>query len=107
MKSKHTKIEIVDKQTLAKMVANKEGVLVSDAMSFIDTFEEAIIDSVKKDKKVQLNDFLSLTPEIKEEKRMISALDKKEYIVPKRRVVVVSVGKGFKETIQEGLKQPK
>ena len=104
MKSKHTKIEIVDKQTLAKMVANKEGVLVSDAMSFIDTFEEAIIDSVKKDKKVQLNDFLSLTPEIKEEKRMISALDKKEYIVPKRRVVVVSVGKGFKETIQEGLK---
>lgn len=104
MKSKHTKIEIVDKQTLAKMVANKEGVLVSDAMSFIDTFEEAIIDSVKKDKKVQLNDFLSLTPEIKKEKRMISALDKKEYIVPKRRVVVVSVGKGFKETIQEGLK---
>ena len=107
MKSTHKRVEVVDKMALAKMIANKEGIIISEALSFIDTFEEAIIKSVKEEKKVQLNDFLSFTPEIKEEKRMISALDKKEYIIPRKRVVLVSVGKGFKETIQEGLTKVK
>ena len=107
MKSKRKRVEVVDKITLAKMIASKEGIIISDALSFIDTFEEAIVKSVKEEKKVQLNDFLSFSPQIKEEKRMISALDKKEYIIPKKRVVLVTVGKGFKESIQEGLTKSK
>ena len=100
-------LEVVDKITLAKMIASKEGIIISDALSFIDTFEEAIVKSVKEEKKVQLNDFLSFSPQIKEEKRMVSALDKKEYIIPRKRVVLVTVGKGFKESIQEGLSKNK
>ena len=107
MKSTHKRVEVVDKMTLAKMIANKEGIIISEALSFIDTFEEVIVKSVKEEKKVQLNDFLSFTPEIKEEKRMVSALDKKEYVIPRKRVVLVSVGKGFKEAIQEGLTKAK
>ena len=107
MKSKRKKLEVVDKITLAKMIASKEGIIISDALSFIDTFEEAIVKSVKEEKKVQLNDFLSFSPQIKEEKRMVSALDKKEYIIPRKRVVLVTVGKGFKESIQEGLSKNK
>ena len=107
MRSKHNKVEVVDKHTLAKMIANKEGVIIEEALSFIDSFQEAIERAIKENKKVQLNDFLSFTPEIKEEKRIISALDKKEYLVPRRRVVTVTVGKGFKESVQEGMVKDK
>ena len=107
MKSKQTKIEVVDKLTLAKMISNREGIIISEALSLIDTFEESIISSLQEGKKVQLNDFLSFTPTVLESKKMISPLDKKEYIVPKRKVVSISVGKGFKEKLQVNLPKDK
>ena len=107
MKSKSKKIEVVDKLTLAKMIANKEGLIIDDALSFINAFEESIKTSIQQDKKVQMNDFLTFTPEINEEKKIVSPLDKKEYIIPKRRVVAITVGKGFKEFIQKGLVKDK
>lgn len=107
MQSKPKKLEVVDKLTLAKMIANKEGIIIDDALSFINAFEDAIKTSIQQDKKVQMNDFLTFTPAINEEKKIVSPLDKKEYLVPKRRVVAVTVGKGFKEFIQKGLTKDK
>lgn len=103
MKSEHKKYEVVDKNALAKMIGGKIGVRVDEASAFISAFEEAVVTSINQDKRVQLNDFLTLTPSINEEKKIVSPLDKKEYFIPKRRVVAVTVGKGFKEFIQQGL----
>ena len=58
-------------------------------------------------KKVQLNDFLTFTPDTLNEKKIVSPLDKKEYVVPRKRVVRISIGKGFKQLIQEGLEKEK
>lgn len=107
MKSKQTKLEVVDKLTLAKIVANRQCITISEATSLIDSVEDVIVTSVKNNKKVQLNDFLTFTPDVLEEKKIVSPLDKKEYIVPRKRVVKITVGKGFKKAIQEGLEKDK
>lgn len=107
MKSKQIRIEVVDKLALAKMISNKEGIIISEAMSLIDTFEESIISSLQEDKKVQLNDFLSFKPKILEAKKIVSPLDKKEYDIPKKRTVVITIGKGFKTKLQKGLEKSK
>ena len=50
MKSEHNKNETVDKMTLAKMIASRVGVVINDALSFIDSFD--LINSKVKPKEV-------------------------------------------------------
>lgn len=107
MKSKITRNETADRQTIAKSIANTLGTTISDALVFISAFEEALIVSIQHNKKVQLNDFVSITPKIEEEKKIVSPLDKKEYVIPRKRVVSVTIGKGFKQAIQKGISKEK
>lgn len=107
MKSKQTKLEVVDKLSLAKTIANRQCITISEALSLIDAYQSGIINAIKDNKKVQLNDFLTFTPDTLNEKKIVSPLDKKEYVVPRKRVVRISIGKGFKQLIQEGLEKEK
>lgn len=85
------------------MISRKEGTTISDAYRFIDDFQEIVEKMTKEDKKIQINGFLIFTPKIHEQKELLSPLTKQTHIIPKRRVVVVTVGKHFKESLQNGL----
>lgn len=101
---KELKLEVVEKTTLAKAIARKMCLTILDAMKIIDTFEEEIIESIKNNKKVQLNGFLIFTPKNVEGKTIISPLDHKEYKIEPKRTVEVRVGKYFKDTIKDSYK---
>lgn len=98
------KIPTVDKNMLSKAIAHRVGLTITDVMHIIDIMQEEVITSIKENKKVQLNGFLVFMPRDVESITIVSPLDKKEYIVPAKRVVDVRVGKNFKDSIKDSYK---
>ena len=94
------KVPVVDKNMLSKAIAHRMGLTITDVMEIIDIMQDEIVESIKENKKVQLNGFLIFMPRDVESITIISPLDKKEYIVPAKRVVDVRVGKNFKDAIK-------
>ena len=101
MNTKVMKTETVDKTMLSKQIARRIGLTITDVINIIDIFEDEIINSIKQNKKVQLNGFLVFEPRNVEGGKFYSALDKKEYEMKPKRIVLVRVGKYFKESIAE------
>ena len=101
MNTNAMKTETVDKTTLSKQIARRIGLTITDVINIIDIFEDEIINSIKQNKKVQLNGFLVFEPRNVEGGKFYSALDKKEYEINPKRIVLVRVGKYFKESIAE------
>lgn len=95
------KLEIIDKLTLSKSIGRRLGLTIAEVMKIIDIFQDEVIEAIKNNKKVQLNGFLVFIPKDVEGRKLISPLDKKEYIVDPKRTVEVRVGKYFKETIKD------
>lgn len=100
MEVREMRIETIDKLTLSKSIGRRVGMTIVDIMKIIDIFQNEIIESIKKNKKVQLNGFLIFTPKDIEGRTIVSPLDGKEYIVDPKRIVDVRVGKYFKDTIK-------
>ena len=98
------KLEIVDKNMLSKSIARRIGLTISDTLQIINIFEDEIINSIKENKKVQLNGFLIFTPKNVDGMKIVSPLDKKEYYIKPKRTVDVRVGKYFKESIKNSYK---
>ena len=98
------KLEIVDKNMLSKSIARRMGLTISDTLQIINIFEDEIINSIKENKKVQLNGFLIFTPKNVDGMKIVSPLDKKEYYIKPKRTVDVRVGKYFKESIKNSYK---
>ena len=95
------KLELIDKLTLSKSIGRRLGLTIAEVMKIIDIFQDEVIEAIKNNKKVQLNGFLVFIPKDVEGRKLISPLDKKEYVVDPKRTVEVRVGKNFKETIKD------
>lgn len=95
------RIAIVDKYTISRTISLRMGLTIADSMRIIDIFSEEIVESIKQNKKVQLNGFLVFDPRDVEGRTIISPLDNKKYEVPPKRVVDVRVGKLFKDAIKD------
>lgn len=100
MKEK-SKVKTIDKLTIAKSISNELCITIVDALEFIECFQRTVINAVKNNQRVQLNDFITISTRITKERKMTSYLNKKEYNVPSRKLVAISVGKKFKQLVGE------
>ncbi|MBQ9519855.1 MAG: HU family DNA-binding protein [Acholeplasmatales bacterium] len=100
-KGKRGKMKSVDQITIAKLVADRIGLTLTEVQQVIELEQKYTMDYIKRNRKVVKKNYLTLTPMVIKAKVFKSPLDGKEYEMPARRIVTVRVGSGFKNYISD------
>lgn len=107
IKSNKEKIKSVDQITIARLVAHRTGLSLTEVQQVIELEQKFTMDFIKRNRKVIKKNYLTLTPIIVKGKKFVSPLDGKEYELTSKRRVSVKIGSGFKSYIcDNGKKMP-
>ena len=104
---KKPKMKSVDQLTIAKMISERTGIMLSDVQDVIELEQKYTMDFIRRNCKVIKKNYLTLVPIFVAGKTFKSPLNGKDYVISPKRGVTVRVGDGFKAYISEnGKKMP-
>lgn len=91
----------MNKIDLAKEIASRMSVTVTETLRFIDTMSEVVSDSITRDESVIIQNFGHYMPWEQSERMGRNPRTGRECIIPKRVSVKFKPGKGLIEKINE------
>ena len=91
----------MNKNELAKEVASRMSVTVTQTLCFIDTMDEVISETITRGDSVMIQDFGHYTPWRQAERMGRNPRTGKECTIPKRISVKFKPGKGLIEKLNE------
>lgn len=92
---KTAKVKTVDQLTIAKMIADKTGLTITEITEIIELEQKLTMSFIKKGRKVIKKNYLTLTPCIVKSRSLKCPLNSKDYEIPAHLSVTVRVGSGF------------
>jgi DNA-binding protein HU-beta len=92
----------MNKKNIADNIYRKAGIKRFEAYGFVDFLIEAIIDHLRKDKKVVLSNFGTLKVVTRREKKVIHPNNKQELVIPERKTVKFLPSQKLKDTVRSG-----
>ncbi len=103
---KSAKVKTVDQLTIAKMIADKTGLTITEITEIIELEQKLTMSFIKKGRKVIKKNYLTLTPCIVKSRSLKCPLNSKDYEIPAHLSVTVRVGSGFKAYLNDSKKMP-
>ena len=105
-KTKTRKAKSVDQTTIARLIANKTGLSLTDVQEVIELEQKYTMDYIKRNCKVIKKNYLTLTPVVVKGRMFKCPINGESYELPTKRGVTVRVGEGFKNYISGVKKMP-
>ena len=98
--AKKLAVKTIDQMTIARLIAQRLNVKLSDAISVIEAEQKLTMEYVKMGYKVIKKNYLTIEGRLGEAKKnWVSPLNGKTYTLPAKTRVLVRVGVGFKNFI--------
>lgn len=95
-------VKTIDQLTLARMIAQKRETTISEVMDIITEEQKLTMQFVGQGYRVIKKNYLTIeSKKFEGKKDWISPLNQKKYTIPDRRRVLVRIGDGFKNYINE------
>lgn len=105
-KQKTRKEKSIDQNTIARMIANRTGLTISDVQEVIELEQKYTMDYIKRNCKVVKKNYLTLTPIVVKARKFKCPINGESYDLPTKRGVTVRIGEGFKNYISGVKKMP-
>ena len=105
-KQKTKKEKSIDQNTIARMIANRTGLTMSDVQEVIELEQKYTMDYIKRNCKVVKKNYLTLTPIVVKARKFKCPINGESYDLPTKRGVTVRIGEGFKNYISGVKKMP-
>ena len=97
--TKAKRMKSVDQMTIARLVANRTGLSLTEVQEVIELEQKYTMDYIKRNRKVIKKNYLTLTPVVVKGRTFKCPINGELYDLPTKRGVTVRVGDGFKSYI--------
>ncbi|MCU0289870.1 MAG: HU family DNA-binding protein [Acidobacteria bacterium] len=94
----------MNKKELAENIYKKLDIKRFEAYSFIDLLIETIIENLSEGNKIVMSNFGTFKVLLRQKKKVVNPNDKKEMIIPKRKIVKFYPSKNLRELVSNGQK---
>ncbi|MCF7930463.1 MAG: HU family DNA-binding protein [Acholeplasmataceae bacterium] len=96
-----SKLKSIDQLSIAKIVATRLGMSVSQVVEVVEMEQKITMQHVKNNYKVIKKNYITFIPIVKPGYLMHSRLDSNTYEVPERTTIRTKVGQGFKSYVSD------
>lgn len=100
-KNAHSKTKSVNQLTIAKQLALKLGMNISEIENIIEEEQKLTMFYVGRGYKVIKKNYIIITPKKQSAKKWTCPINKKEYEFPERLRVSITAGMGFKKFVNK------